>query len=171
MSPTRISLYPHQQKAVNELRPGSILVGGVGTGKSRTALAYYFCKIGKGQIGEDFQFMKNPVDLYIITTARKRDTLEWDAELQPFLLTTDPKTSYLSTKVVIDSWNNIGKYINAQNGFFIFDEQRLVGSGAWARAFLKIAKKNKWILLSATPGDVWSDYISVFVANGSNRIY
>lgn len=166
MSPTRINLYPHQQEAVNKLRPGSILVGGVGTGKSRTALAYYFTKIGKGQIGEDFQFMKNPVDLYIITTARKRDTLEWDAELQPFLLTTDPKTSFMSTKVVIDSWNNIGKYTDAQNGFFIFDEQRLVGSGAWSRAFLKIAKNNKWILLSATPGDVWSDYIPVFIANG-----
>ncbi len=110
--------------------------------------------------------MKNPVDLYIITTARKRDTLEWDAELLSFLLTTDPKTSFMSTKVVIDSWNNIGKYVDAQNGFFIFDEQRLVGSGAWSRAFLKIAKKNKWILLSATPGDVWSDYIPVFIANG-----
>ena len=27
-----------------------------------------------------------PKDLYIITTARKRDTMEWEGDLSPFLL-------------------------------------------------------------------------------------
>ena len=116
--------------------------------------------------------MKNPKDLYIITTAKKRDSLEWDKELAPFLLTTNPEKSIYNHKIVIDSWNNIGKYISVKNSFFIFDEQRLVGSGAWVKSFYKIVDAkgtehngNNWLLLSATPGDVWSDYIPVFVAN------
>ena len=110
--------------------------------------------------------MQNPRDLYIITTARKRDTKEWEGELVPFLLTTNPDVAYYKNKVVVDSWNNVGKYKDVYGAFFIFDEQRVVGSGAWVKAFLNIARKNKWILLSATPGDTWSDYIPVFVANG-----
>ena len=142
------------------------MCGGVGSGKSRTSLAYYYKEQG-GRLGtKSYVDMKNPRDLYIITTARKRDTKEWEGELVPFLLTTNPEVAYHKNKVVVDSWNNIGKYKDVHGAFFIFDEQRVVGSGAWVKAFLNIARKNKWILLSATPGDTWSDYIPVFVANG-----
>lgn len=161
-----ISLYDYQLDAVNRLHNGSILCGGVGSGKSRTSLAYYYKEQG-GQLETDhYVKMKNPKDLYIITTARKRDTKEWEGELVPFLMTTNPDVALYKHKVVVDSWNNIKKYKDVYGAFFIFDEQRVVGSGAWVKAFLNIARKNKWILLSATPGDTWSDYIPVFVANG-----
>lgn len=161
-----ISLYDYQLDAVNRMQNGCILCGGVGSGKSRTSLAYYYKEQG-GILGtKDYIPMNNPKDLYIITTARKRDTKEWEGELVPFLLATDPETNYYKNKIVIDSWNNIGKYSDVSDAFFIFDEQRVVGSGAWVKSFLKIAKKNNWILLSATPGDTWSDYIPVFIANG-----
>lgn len=150
------------------MKNGCILCGGVGSGKSRTALAYYFIQNGGGLESDDSYIPMNdhPRDLYIITTARKRDTLEWEGEMTPFLLSTNPEVSLYSNKVVVDSWNNIKKYSNIYGAFFIFDEQRVVGSGTWVKAFLKIAKKNNWILLSATPGDTWQDYIPVFVANG-----
>lgn len=162
-----ISLRDYQLDAVNRMKNGCILCGGVGSGKSRTALAYYYKENG-GVLGtKNYVKMKNPRDLYIITTARKRDTLEWEGEFGPFLISKDPKISmYKSMKVVVDSWNNIQKYKNVNGAFFIFDEQRVVGSGAWVKAFLNIARKNKWILLSATPGDTWQDYIPVFIANG-----
>lgn len=161
-----INLYPYQRLAVEKMRNGCILNGGVGSGKSITALAYYYIQQG-GVINTDhYVNMVNPKDLYIITTARKRDTYEWDGELLPFLLSTNPDVNGYSNKVVVDSWNNIGKYVDVKDAFFIFDEQRVVGSGAWAKSFLKIAKTNEWILLSATPGDTWMDYIPVFVANG-----
>lgn len=161
-----ISLRDYQEKAVNQMRNGNILCGGVGSGKSRTSLAYYFKECGGGW-DNGYSMMTQPRDLYIITTARKRDSLEWIGELTPFLLHPDPEVSlYPNVKVVIDSWNNIQKYKDVYGAFFIFDEQRVVGSGAWVKAFLNIARKNKWILLSATPGDCWSDYIPVFVANG-----
>lgn len=163
-----ISLYPHQKEALDKLRSGSILCGGVGSGKSRTALAYYFLKECKGTIDDEGQIgkMKAPRDLYIITTARKRDTLEWEQECLPFLLSTHKESCMHSVNVVVDSWNNIRKYDKAYGAFFIFDEQRVVGSGAWVKAFLKISRRNRWILLSATPGDTWMDYIPCFVANG-----
>ena len=151
-------LYNYQMEAVNKLQNGNILCGGVGSGKSRTALFYYFKEQGGWIDKNGYSPMKKPKKLHIITTARKRDTLEWEGELAPFLI--DPKD------VVIDSWNNIGKYKEITNAFFIFDEQRVVGSGEWVKSFLKIARGNNWILLSATPGDCWSDYIPVFIANG-----
>ena len=161
-----IELRPYQLEAVKRMRNGCILCGGVGSGKSRTALAYYFIENGGSINPEKYIPMKNPKDLYIITTARKRDTLEWEGEFGPFLISTNDDTNYYDNKVVIDSWNNIKKYVDVTDAFFIFDEQRVVGSGAWVKSFLKITKHNNWILLSATPGDSWQDYIPVFVANG-----
>ncbi len=162
-----VELYEHQKLAVDTLLNGNILVGGVGSGKSRTALAYYYLKECEGKLRINgvggYGPMVKPKDLYIITTARKRDTLEWEHECAPFLLTKDNKHG---VKVVVDSWNNISKYSQVKQAFFIFDEQRVVGSGAWVSAFLKITKNNRWILLSATPGDTWIDYIPVFIANG-----
>ena len=142
----------------------------VGSGKSRTSLAYYYLLNG-GKLDERKYIPmteKPPLDLYIITTARKRDTLEWEEEMTTFLLSSDPKANYYDNKVVVDSWNNIKKYTEVKNAFFIFDEQRVVGSGAWVKAFIRITTRNnnKWILLSATPGDTWSDYIPIFIANG-----
>lgn len=161
-----ISLYDYQLDAVKKMKNGCILCGGVGSGKSRTSLAYYYKEQG-GILGtKDYVPMKNPKDLYIITTARKRDTLEWEGEFGPFLITTNPEVSMYRHNVVVDSWNNIKKYKDVYGAFFIFDEQRVVGSGTWVKAFLNIARKNNWILLSATPGDTWQDYIPVFVANG-----
>ena len=161
-----IPLYDYQLDAIKRMKNGCILCGGVGSGKSRTSLAYYYLEQGGQIVPKDYIPMKNPKDLYIITTARKRDTLEWEGELSPFLLSTNPEVNYYKNTVVIDSWNNIKKYANVTGAFFIFDEQRVVGSGTWVKAFLKIAKHNRWILLSATPGDTWIDYIPVFVANG-----
>lgn len=163
-----IQLYDYQLDAVNRMKNGCILCGGVGSGKSRTALAYYYKEQG-GILGtKNYKPMPGkPQDLYIITTARKRDTLEWEGEMAPFLLSTNPECNTLyNNKVVVDSWNNIGKYKDITDAFFIFDEQRVIGYGAWTKAFLKIARGNNWILLSATPGDTWSDYIPVFIANG-----
>lgn len=159
-------LRDYQLEAVKKMKNGCILVGGVGSGKSRTSLAYYFTEAG-GCLDPYSPIKYKNSDLYIITTARKRDTLEWEEELAHFLLSTDPEKNAINgNKVVVDSWNNIQKYKDVVGAFFIFDEQRVVGSGAWVKAFLKIAKFNRWILLSATPGDTWSDYIPVFIANG-----
>jgi len=160
-----IKLSPHQLKAIDQMHNGCILNGGVGTGKSRTALAYFF-KMQGGYIDENSYKPADDLkikDLYIITTAKKRDDKDWESEMIPFLLGNEDMYEH---KVVVDSWNNIKKYTDVQNAFFIFDEQRVVGTGVWVKSFLKIAKSNEWILLSATPGDTWSDYIPVFIANG-----
>lgn len=164
-----IKLRPYQIDAIKRMKNGCILNGGVGSGKSLTSLGYYYLQNG-GSLsslqGGEYIPMKNPKDLYIITTARKRDTLEWDGEITYFLLSKNPEVNFYKNKVVIDSWNNIKKYRGVYDAFFIFDEQRVVGSGAWVKSFLDITRKNSWILLSATPGDTWSDYIPVFIANG-----
>lgn len=162
-----LNLRNYQLDAIENLKNGKILCGGVGSGKSRTSIGYYYKEQGGDLYSEEYVPMGDPPqDLYIITTARKRDTKEWEGELTPFLLSTNPETNLYENKVVVDSWNNIAKYREVKNAFFIFDEQRVVGSGAWVKAFLKIAKSNNWILLSATPGDTWMDYVPVFIANG-----
>lgn len=158
-------LRDYQMDAVNKMKNGCILNGGVGSGKSRTGIYYYFKRQG-GSIDPDYIPMKNPKDLYIITTAMKRDSLEFEGELTYFLLSKNPEVNYYKNKVVIDSWNNIKKYKDIAGAFFIFDEDRVTGSGAWVKTFLNIARKNEWIILSATPGDTWEQYIPVFVANG-----
>ena len=151
--------------AVERMKNGCILNGGVGSGKSRTGLYYYFKEQG-GSIDPDYVPMKNPKDLYIITTAMKRDSLEWEGELANYLISTNPDESLYKNKVVIDSWNNIKKYKDIYGAFFIFDEDRVTGKGIWVKTFLNIARKNNWIILSATPGDTWEQYIPVFIANG-----
>lgn len=156
-------LYKHQVDALKRMHNGCVLNGKVGSGKSRTALAYVYInelggslKInGKGEYKRPI----TPKDIYIITTAKKRDTHEWEAEVAYFCL---PK----AINVVIDSWNNIQKYQKVYGAVFIFDEQRVVGRGAWVKAFLKIVKKNHWILLSGTPGDTYMEFVPVLIANG-----
>lgn len=164
-------LRDYQMDAVKRMFSGCILNGSVGSGKSRTGLFYYFKEQG-GWIDEyGYIPMKNPKKLYIITTAHKRDTLEFEEELAHFLLSTNPKKNAYNdgVSITIDSWNNIKKYMDVKGSFFLFDEDKVTGYGAWVKAFLKITKSNDWILLSATPGDTWSDYIPVFVANGFYR--
>lgn len=159
-------LYDFQFEAVGKLHTGAILNGGTGSGKSRTALGYYFRLNGGDLRRRDSKMRKNPMDLYIITTAAKRDRQEWLGDMAPYLITTNPNISIYSHMVKIDSWNNISKYVDISGAFFIFDEDRVTGYGAWVKSFLKITRRNQWIILSATPGDTWMDYMPVFIANG-----
>lgn len=163
---SRTFLYNYQMDAVNHMKNGCILCGSVGSGKSRTGLFYYFKENGGWIDGPNYTPMTNPSDLIIITTAKKRNSYEWLGELAHFRISDKPELNYYKNKVVIDSWNNLPKYKDVENTFFLFDEQRLVGSGAWVKTFLRIAKRNRWILLSATPGDSYMDFLPVFLANG-----
>lgn len=167
MKTTLIELYPNQSQALELLRSGCILCGGVGSGKSITGLAYYFIKECEGVINDGYPIeMKKPKDLYIITTAKKRDTLDWVKECGRFLLVRDRNACIGKVKVIIDSWNNIQKYVGIKNAFFLFDEDKAIGYGSWAKAFIKIAQNNHWLMLTATPGDTWIEYVPVFIANG-----
>ena len=162
-------LYDHQKDAIERMFNGCILNGGTGSGKSRTGLFYYFKEQGGWLDENGYKYMKNPKDLYIITTAKKRNTLEWDGELVPYLLSTNNKDKLYNNKIIVDSWNNIKKYSDVTGAFFIFDEDKVQGNGTWVKSFLKIAKHNNWIILSATPGDCYMDYCPVFIANGFYR--
>lgn len=135
---------PHQTEALAKLDTGKVLVGGTGSGKSITALAYA---------------AKHHPDkrIVVLTTAKKRDTGEWFG---------DAMKMSLRQELEVDSWNNIKKYENVSDAFVIFDEQRVVGSGAWVDSFYKICKYNPWVLLSATPADTWMDLVPIFIANG-----
>lgn len=138
-------LREHQREALGKMHNGCVLWGDVGTGKTFTALAY--------------AMEKEPgCNVVVITTAKKRNTTDWIDQASVMRFPVD--------KIVVESWNKIQDFVDYEDHLFIFDEQRLVGTGAWSKAFQKIAKKNKWILLSATPGDTWGDYAPLFVANG-----
>lgn len=156
-----IELYDHQKEVLGKLKSGSILWAGTGVGKSITALSYYF--------DIECEKMNKPKNLLIITTAQKRDKHEWDGECAKFDLNQNPELCYWNVKVKIDSWNNIEKYQFLEGWFVIFDEQRVTGKGPWVDAFLRLARRNRWILLSATPGDKWIEYMPVFIANGFYR--
>lgn len=161
-------LYPYQLDAVYRMRNGCILNGGVGSGKSRTSLFYYLKECGGWIDKDEYTPMEKPKDLIIITTAQKVRLGEWEEELVPFLLYPDKETgrTRYGNRVIINSWNCIGKYVDEKNCFFVFDEDRVTGNGSWVKSFLKIAKNNEWIVLSASPGDVWTDFVPIFIANG-----
>ena len=165
---TNKDFYPHQRDAIRKMKNGCVLVGGVGSGKSRTAIGYYLLREAKAVTDSrgNILSLSNPLDIYIITTARKRDTLDWLQEAAVFGLSDDRSLSISEVKVTVDSWSMIEKYEKVTGAFFIFDEQRAIGSGKWGKKFIKIAKANRWIMLSATPGDTWLDYANLFIANG-----
>lgn len=165
-----LNLRDYQLKAIDEMKNGCVLCGGVGSGKSRTGLGYYMFRVCQGSVNVNgngsIREMKSPRDLYIITTAKKRDSREWKEECSAYRLFEERENSLSGVKITIDSWNNIKKYKDVYGAFFIFDEDRVTGSGVWVKTFLNIVRKNQWIILSATPGDCYSDYIPVFIANG-----
>jgi len=168
MEPELKKLREHQSIALPKIKNGSVVAGGVGSGKTLTALAYFVETVCEGSLTREFK-VNMPTKLIVITTAKKRDEMDWETEACNFGIFVDPEDSYTQAEMIVDSWNNIGKYVGEEGSFFIFDEQRLVGAGAWVKAFLKITKNNQWILLSATPADTWMDYVPLFIAHGFYR--
>jgi len=161
-----VELKPHQQEAVDKMHNGCVLYGGVGSGKTIASLAYWYTKVCGGVIG-DRESMRKARDIYVITTAKKRDTHDWEDDAIKFgVAPDDPINSAGNVRLVVDSWNNVSKYLGVEGAFFVFDEQRAVGKGKWSKDFISIAGRNEWILLSATPGDTWLDYVPLFLANG-----
>lgn len=169
-----VNLRQFQHECVQALRSGKVLAAGVGAGKSIMALYWYVTKCctvrtSHNANGELFQIMPGSPDLVIITTAKKRDNHEWDDELYRYALHQGENSKKMGrVHVTIDSWNNITKYVDT-SAVFIFDEQRAIGSGAWSKAFVRIARRNPWVMLSATPADTWSDWCPIFVADGFYR--
>jgi len=168
-----IELRDYQIKALKEMKNGCILRGNVGSGKSRVAAVYFYTRVAGGRIpingiGDTTEPTK-PRDVYIFTTKRKKDTLDWEREFVDLRIGRDPEQSISHITLTVDTWNNIAKYADVKDAFIICDEQRLVGSGTWVKTFLKLAKNNEWILLSGTPGDVWLDYCPILIAHGFYR--
>jgi len=155
-----VELTSDQLAAVDKLRTGSILCGGVGSGKTRTALTYYYTKVCGGELkingSGKTTIPKKKIPLYVITTGKTRDEENWQKE----------SLIFYDVNPIVDSWNNIKKYRDVKHAFFVFDEQRVVGYGEWSKTFIHIARNNDWILLSATPGDTWIEYAPVMIANG-----
>jgi hypothetical protein len=168
LPPPAFELKPHQLEALEKMRNGCVLNGGVGTGKTFTALSYYVLRVCGGSLNRSWP-MRDPKKLIVITTAKKRDELDWESEAIHLGLSVDPSLSYSGRELIVDSWNNMKKYADEEGAFFIFDEQKLVGKGVWVKTFLKIAQANEWILLSATPADNWIDYLPLFLAHGFFR--
>lgn len=165
-----LEMNEEQIDAAKRMRNGCILSAEVGLGKSRTGLAYYYISVLGGSLRINgkgtFRKPKRKIPLYIITTATKRDTGDWESEMVPFLLSTNKENSICHIPVTIDSWNNIKKYKDVAGAFFLLDEDKVTGDGVWAKSFIRIAKHNQWVILTASPGDNWGDYISVFIADG-----
>lgn len=138
------SLLDHQEDALRRLKNGSVLIGGVGSGKSITALEYFNRTAPRETVN-------------VVTTAKKRDSGEWYSDALKMSLRCDLR---------VISWNKIFDWADEEGGNFIFDEQRVVGYGYWAQMFIRIAKKNRWLLLTATPADIWMDLLPVFIAHG-----
>lgn len=158
-----IQLEDYQMEAVERMHNGCILKGGTGSGKTLTSLVYIFEKVlgGETPIYPKHTYHRQMYDtpVYVITTSKKRDSLDWIKE-----------SSNIPMEIEnVDSWNNIKKYETIQNSIFIFDETKVIGYGAWTKSFLKIVKNNKWVLLSATPADTWLEFMPVFIANGYYR--
>lgn len=105
-----VKLYDYQIAAVEKMQNGCILCGGVGSGKSRTALAYYYLQNG-GEPScltgtEEYIPMEDPPkDLYIITTAMAG--VDMQIEWKTRLCTVNDKLGYFH------AWEHYSKPLEA----------------------------------------------------------